>query len=376
MAKAYQPFVYPQGAEQSQNQLRYGAMSSLIKGNKTPSAPRALTATPGSLKVTVAWEAPSVDDGATAWRVYRDTESNLVAEIKDRTQLQYDFSVEDVKKHNFFVSSVNAGKKESKKVLIQSAAAGFESSSVLNPQGSILPNQAITFTYAFTEDSIIISWSDQTMKRADESTLQVHAGSKSYSGLSSSTGYFIYSYVLVAQGSIGFANSNPPPTSPNPTQALNAYLDGRIPMALKVVTTAAAGGSGSGTGGGGDTCPEVSEQVETLERGVILAGDVQFGEHVKGYSFKKKQDVFRKVVSKRIAPCAAWYLVDGHKVSPCEPVYRDKWLNAFRITGAKFDMYSGEKLIITVESDEYDESNYYLVNGEPLLVHNWMASAS
>jgi hypothetical protein len=69
--------------------------------------------------------------------------------------------------------------------------------------------------------------------------------------------------------------------------------------------------------------------------------------------------------------CAAWRIVSGHKVSPCEPVYlNNQWLSASRVPGAPLDTTIGLKIDIVVEADDFDQHNYYLMSGTQLLIHN------
>jgi hypothetical protein len=201
-----------------------------------------------------------------------------------------------------------------------------------------------------------------------------------YTGLSASTAYYIYQYVSVAAGAIQFSNPNPPTTSPNSTYAFNAGLDGRIALAPIVITTSpnpALGvppTGGGGTGGGGFTCPEINELVET-RRGVIKAGDIRIGDMIKGYSFATSTDVFRQVLCTTKKGNHTWRIVQAKKVSPTEPVWVDgKWTSAYLVPGSTLDTTSSQKIQITVESDDFDESNYYLVDGTPLLIHNFMIS--
>ena len=248
-------------------------------------------------------------------------------------------------------------------------------SSALNPQGSIVPGQALTVSFTFTDTTITITWSGQTLLRADGSTLTVVASGGSpisYTGLSASTSYYIYLKVNVITGVITAVNGTPPPTTPNATYAAQASGDGfdGIPV-VKVTTQAAPGPPGGGDGGGGDTCPEGNEEVLEKTKGVIKSRDVVAGDEVQGFSFKTNENVFRKVLFTSQTEIAAWRIVNGHKVSPTEPVWDgQKWTPAYRIPGSTFDGSIGTRINLTVESDEFDESNYWLISGTQLLIHN------
>ena len=248
-------------------------------------------------------------------------------------------------------------------------------SSALNPQGSIVPGQALTVSISFTDTTITITWSGQSLLRADGSILTVVASGGSpitYTGLSASTTYYIYLRVNVLTGVITAVNSSPPPTSPNATNAAQTALDGfaGIPV-VKVTTQAAPGPPGGGSGGGGDTCPEYNELVTVQDKGQIKAGEVVAGDMIQGFSFKNNANIYRRVLFTSQTEIAAWRIVSGHKVSPAEPVWDgSKWTPAYRIPGSTFDGSIGTRINITVESDDFDESNFWLPSGTPLLIHN------
>ena len=151
-------------------------------------------------------------------------------------------------------------------------------------------------------------------------------------------------------------------------------LDGRIPIGVISFTTLANSnpGSGGGTGGGGNTCPESAELVEIQGKGKIPAGSVAIGDLIKGFSFKTNADVFRRVTQINYQSCAAWRMVEAHRVSPCESVYSGtQFMPAFRAPGSTVDAMTGKKVLISVATDEYNEQNYWLVSGTPLLIHNY-----
>ena len=253
----------------------------------------------------------------------------------------------------------------------------FTSSTGFNSLGWTA-TQLIVVNYSVTNAGAAFTWAAQTIQLADGSTLHVPTGSLSYTSLSASTTYYSYWYVNAATGALGQTNSNPPATTPSSLLLAQCSLQGRIAMPTISFTTLAASnpGTGSGTGGGGDTCPEASEQIETQNRGAIAAGDVKVGDLLKGRSFKSGTDVYRKVIQVVSKQSSTWRTVDGHRVSPCEAVYSgDKWIPAYRATGATVDTTLGTKMFISIESDEYDEQNYYLSGDQPLLIHNVSAGS-
>jgi hypothetical protein len=251
----------------------------------------------------------------------------------------------------------------------------LSASTVLNTQGSIIPSQPIVINYTATTTSIALSWSQQSFLMADGSTLIMKAGSVSYTGLGANTRYNIFPYIRVSDGTLLFANGSPPPSGTNPQAVLSAQqnFDGRVSTDPLFITTPSSGTSG-GSGGGGDKCPDGEELVEVRDRGVIKAKEVVAGDWIRGMNMYTGEDVYRRVMNVTSAECAAWRRIQGRKVSPCEPVWwEEKWTPAYKVPGSEFDGSVGLKMQITVEADNYDQSNYWLLeNGSnSLLIHNY-----
>lgn len=213
-------------------------------------------------------------------------------------------------------------------------------------------------------------------------------GGAVYTGLTASTGYFLYPYLDIPTSTIKFSNGSPPGTSPSDVFSLQCSLDGRQSFPVTKVTTPTSGGTGGGTGGGSGTCPESNELVwlrrysndgELLFDGQIKVGLVKSGyesddgtkktgDFLKGFSFTRNQDVYRAVQQVQHAYCAGWMIVDGHRVTACESIYHQKeWKPAWRSQGAIQDNAIGTKVLIQVEADWDDEHNYYIGD---LLIHN------
>jgi hypothetical protein len=183
--------------------------------------------------------------------------------------------------------------------------------------------------------------------------------------------YYIYPRIQVATGTMAFANSNPPTTSPNSTYATQTAFDGYIAVPPLTITTSSSTGTGGGSAGGGNNCPEAAELVDVQGKGNVTAGSIQVGDMIRGKCFKTGEDVYRLVMATSQMACAAWRIVDGHRVSPCEAIYyNNQWMPAFRVPGSIFDTFKGTKINITVDTDSYDEANYYLVSNTELLIHN------
>jgi hypothetical protein len=307
--------------------------------------------------------------GATTWievgKFHGATNSCFINNVSDA--LSYNVQIRSLNVGNYASDWVSAGPH-----IVSNTQSIFTSSTGFNSLGWTA-TQLITVNYSVTNSGVAFTWAAQTILLADGSSLNVPTGSLSYSGLASSTTNYTYWYINAATGALGQTNSNPPATSPSSLLAGQCSLQGRVPIPAISFTTLAATntGSGSGTGGGGDTCPEAAEQVTTKNRGTIAAGDVRVGDLLKGKSFKSSTDVYRRVVQVRSVESSSWRMIDGHRVSPCEPVYYDgRWMPAYRANGATIDTKLGRKMLISIESDEYDEQNYYLSGDTTLLIHN------
>lgn len=240
-------------------------------------------------------------------------------------------------------------------------------------QGSMIPTQAygpISITPSAT--SLAITWPSASLFRSDGSTLSVSSGSFTFTSLTPSTSYWIYAYIDVRTGLLGFANPNPPGTSASQAVAAQAGFDGRAMLTPVTVSTPASGTGGVITGGDGGSCPDENELVDVQGKGFIPAGEVKAGDYIKGFSFKTNTDIYRRVEVAIAHSCPAWRIVQGHKVSPCEPVYLNGgWIAAFRVPGSTLDMSVGMKVDISVITKEDNEQNFYLVGGTPLLIHNF-----
>lgn len=256
----------------------------------------------------------------------------------------------------------------------------YGTSAILQTQGSMQPMQALAGSFLRTRSSISLTWNAQTLYRADGSTLSVPSGNLTYNSLSSSTQYYMYLRVDAATGAVTATNGNPPPTAPSQINAIQTGFDGFIPIPPVMITTLDISNEGAGGGsfGGGTACPEANELVDVDGKGQIKACEVQIGDRIKGKSLKNGEDVYREVLMVSSQSCSSWRLIDGHRVSPCEPVYSNgQWMPAFQVPGATFDPTVGMKAQISVASDEYDECNYVLVSGPaPLLIHNIMLAPS
>ena len=265
------------------------------------------------------------------------------------------------------------------------------SSSSYNAQGSVVPSQSINATYALTQASdgsweLQVICPAQPLALSDGTTYATVATTQTWTGLSSSTTFYVYTYINVADLMLHTASGDPPsalPTAPSASIALLASSDGRISGPLLTVTTGAAatGGGGSpitGGGNGGTVCPEASEPVLTRERGVVAVGTVKPGEHLCGWSFTEGCNVWRRIRAVHNRAAESWHVVDGHRVSPQHPVIREEAVGALSLwrmpwsLGA-FDRFDGHRVKVELEEDAYDEQNYWLSGRKgqkALLMHN------
>jgi len=272
------------------------------------------------------------------------------------------------------ISSLATGSVESVDV---ASYSNTTSSSGLNGT-SIPPGAPFTVTVPINTNtsgscSISLNAASQSLLRPDGSTFTTVATTLSWTGLLAATTYYFYTCVSVATGALCCAGATPPTapdSSPNGTHALQACADGFYQGPIITVTTPASSGTGGSSGGNQSPCPDSRELVQVRERGTVEVGNVQEGEHILGRHMALGIDVFRKVIRRRIADSAVWYRVGDHRMSPLDPVWVDgEWKMPYRI--GTFDGEPGVRVKLSVEADEYDQQNYWLVGGaERLLIHN------
>lgn len=215
-----------------------------------------------------------------------------------------------------------------------------------------------------------ISFPAQSILRADGTSISIPATYPTpATGLLSSHTYFQY-WFLAMSGSTGTPTAiSAPDTVGSALKAAQCGLDGRIVIGLIKVTTAASGGGGTG---GGDVCPEQNELVKIQRDGeelTVTAKEVVIGDYILGHSFVDNTDVWRRVACVFPQPALSWRKVQGHLVSPCEPVYvNGAWTPAFKV--GTVEISNSVKVAISVDANEYNEANYYLMGDEQLLIHN------
>lgn len=95
-----------------------GTVLQVAGSRKRPDPPRSLVAQPGSLEVLLTWNAPYRSGDISGWRIYKDSESNLIDSIPDPNVRQARIKVPANTATAFYISSINASGRESIKVQI------------------------------------------------------------------------------------------------------------------------------------------------------------------------------------------------------------------------------------------------------------------
>lgn len=263
--------------------------------------------------------------------------------------------------------------------------------------GSIPPTFTGGFTWTLTTTSITISWSGIQIYRADGSVTNVPNGSYAITSLTASTLYYLYPYwdevtqTLVFVTGVTGHTSVGSPSYCFTTNALwmsqQQQLTNRVPLSsVPIQISTPASGTGGGGGGGSGQCVWEYTLVETRERGVIFARDVQIGEHLSSRSGWLRveavkmlpQEVFVRV------ECAA--INEAVVVSPTHPftTHDEKLVRASELTLSHLLHWRegivapssisivrhdrGMKIAITVE----EPHEFFAGEKQPLLlVHNY-----
>lgn len=100
------------------NQENSNTVLSLAGSRKRPDPPRSLIAQPGSLEALITWNGPQKMGDISGWRIYRDTEKNLIDTILDVNSRQYKPKLPANTPIAFYVSAINPLGIESIKVQI------------------------------------------------------------------------------------------------------------------------------------------------------------------------------------------------------------------------------------------------------------------
>jgi hypothetical protein len=257
--KSYQPFVWPRTVDSLQNAQRNADLAKLRGSGNPPAAPKELLLTPGNLKVTVSWTLPSEMGDIAGWRVYLDTERNRVAEVQNASATSVDVTLSDIDTHNFFLCSVNALGRESKKLYKQGASDPVASVNQVNNS----PSNTVSFCTVVSVDA------------GSNATIRVYGAGGPLTEWMSKVGTTMkgpfpageltgYAYTTAYQVYYN-PRTNSWVVGTNRSEVLADEL-----IFAGALTTVAAGGGGGTTGGGGDDggddgCVEVGTPVEQPE---------------------------------------------------------------------------------------------------------------
>lgn len=254
-------------------------------------------------------------------------------------------------------------------------------STLLNPQLSLLPGQSVPFHLALeTTTSVGFSWDTQSLGLPDGSTLSLASGSVSFTGLTAGTTYYFVAYITASGGVATMHFLGPFAGSVTAAQAEPATLDGRAFIGTLHDSTTSSGG-----GGGGGIDPGACAHEDCMcwvKRGSLEAeplrmrvGDVRNGDFIKGLDIATGGDTYREVKHFRHQPGTMWFRVQGYLCTALDLVFEDGgWVPAYKAAGAeKVRGLCGKRAEITLDPEfPMEDRNYWLddgVNG-PLLMHN------
>lgn len=132
-----------QGVLQRFVQETAGTVSQVSGSIKRPDPPRNLIIQAGSLEVLLTWNAPYRSGAVSSYRIYRDTEANLVDSIADPNVRQARIALPANTPTAFYVSCVNSLGTESVKIqIIGSAGPSGTPSPKLPPEYANEPSGA------------------------------------------------------------------------------------------------------------------------------------------------------------------------------------------------------------------------------------------
>src|SRR6266550_2856151 len=83
---------------------------------RRPEPPRSLVSQPASLGAVLTWNAPVKTKGVVGFRIYKDTETNLLEEVRDPARRQFRVVLPANTKANYYVSTFTSQNAESPKI--------------------------------------------------------------------------------------------------------------------------------------------------------------------------------------------------------------------------------------------------------------------
>jgi hypothetical protein len=278
------------------------------------------------------------------------------------------------------------------------------SSTSFGNQGSIRPTAMPVWTVAQnTNDgagncTVRLTTPAKSLPLTDGSTISLPAVDVTWvATLAGSTTYLFAPRFKTADGTVHWATgtgsnvnadpSTPPLTSGATTDqknqlAINQHFDGYIPLSdgFINITTPNNGGTGGGSSGGDPSCIHEREKVSIYPGVCVEARVVDVGDLIRGVDLKTGKPVFRKVISKSREYCADWYEVNGHLITPGEPVWmKSFWVAAALIKGAIFkENHGGHKISLGIDGEDFDACNFVLIapDGTETIVHNFVLPRS
>jgi hypothetical protein len=249
--------------------------------------------------------------------------------------------------------------------------------------GSVLPSQGFNVNVVQNSNSsgsctIGLSWDAQSVPLSNRDTFQAQASGspRVWIELDAGRTYSFYLYGQAIDGTVHFGSGDPPstpPSAPNSTAALACYYDGRYPLGVVTVTTpSVSGGTGSGSGTSSTICPEGSNLVEVLDKGIIQAIDAQLDDVIRGVNIRTGETIWRRIVARATERSSTWRVVNGCKVSPSHDVWVDaKWQQPWRL--GPLNTTPGTRVQLSMDASTYDDQNFVLVHEDgsvALIMHN------
>jgi hypothetical protein len=283
--KSYEPFVWPRTPRSMQEQQRSSDLVKLRGTGKAPAPAKELITTAGELKVKLSWTLPSEMGDIVGWRVYRDTESNRVLEVRDPNATSADIVVNDIEEHNFFVCAVNGLGRESKKLHKQTAAEPLVSVNQTNMGQSNTTNFCTVDSIDAGSNATIRVYGSGGVgtewTRKVGSTVQGPYPAATLPGKAYTTNFYV-SY-------------NPLTGSYVVSTSYADIIPDHLIYAGLIKTVAAGGGGGTtgggGTGGGSGGCVEVGTPVCYPEGSIVEQEEIACSDWVAVKTFLAREPV-------------------------------------------------------------------------------------
>jgi hypothetical protein len=248
---------------------------------------------------------------------------------------------------------------------------------------------AQSFTYTSTTSSITLSWSAITVYRADGTTITISSGSQAITGLTATTTYKVYPYMVDSGGTTGTVSwatggSGSPAiaqaSAGSAAAAAIMYARGNIPLFAFQASTTTSGGGGGGGGGSGCLHPGM--------RVALADGTRVFAEDLKAGDLLPTPDGPRPITRISRWHASEWVSLGATSMSSCVMVTpdhifytaegeqiraKDVRLGALLKTGGdhvEVRWLSLGKRVSSLVSVELDDPHLYYLGESQLLCHN------